>query len=133
MYLLDTNICIYLLNSRSEALRRKINAADSLAISSVTYAELCYGIENGSPDRAPECWSQLGLFTRLLTISPLGAEVGQHYGRIRAYLKRRGRLIGPNDLFIAAHALSLGATLVSNNLREFERVPGLVVENWVGG
>ena len=131
MYLLDTNICIYLLNSRSASLQDKVMAAGELAISSVTYAELCYGIENGSKKRAAECWSQLRLFKRLVQVLPIGEEVAVRYGKVRAELKRRGELIGANDLFIAAHALSLGVVLVSNNEREFRRVRGLEVENWV--
>ncbi len=131
MHLLDTNICIYLLNSRSAPLHDKVMAAGELAISSVTYAELCFGIENGSKKRAAECWSQLGLFKRLVQVLPFGEEVAVHYGKVRADLKRRGQLIGANDLLIAAHALSLGAVLVTNNEREFRRVPGLELENWV--
>jgi tRNA(fMet)-specific endonuclease VapC len=100
-------------------------------MSAVTYAELCYGIENGTPERAEECWDQLALFTRLVEILPLRDAAGKYYGRIRTLLKSEGRIIGGNDLLIAAHALSEGAVLVSNNQREFQRVPGLEVENWV--
>jgi tRNA(fMet)-specific endonuclease VapC len=131
MYLLDTDICIYLLNSRSASLLAKVKTKTNLCMSAVTYAELCHGIENGGPERAKECWAQLALFTRLVEILPFRDAAGKHYGRIRAHLKSEGRMIGGNDLLIVAHALSEGAVLVSNNLREFQRVLGLKVENWV--
>lgn len=131
MYFLDTNICIYLLNSRSGQLSARVRTESDLFISAVTYAELCYGIENGSPERAPECWSQLDMFTRLVETLPLTEGAGRLYGQVRAFLRKQGRLIGGNDLLIAAHAMSEDAVLVSNNLREFERVPNLKLENWV--
>ncbi len=131
MYMLDTNICIYVLQNRSKRLRQKFKVEKDLCISSVSYAELCFGIENGVAELRTERWEQLGLFTRLLHVEPLGWDVGCYYGRLRAWLKKQGKPIGNNDLFIASHALSLGATLVTNNKREFERVPDLVVENWV--
>jgi len=74
---------------------------------------------------------QLDAFARLLLIEALGQDVGWYYGRIRSKLKRQGKRIGNNGLFIAAHALSLGAVLVTNNVREFNQVPDLTVENWV--
>lgn len=131
MYMLDTNICIYLLNSRSMALLARVKAESDLGISVITYAELCYGIENGAPGRAKECWSQLELFARLVEVLPLGGAAGKFYGQVRAFLKSKGKMIGNNDLLIAAHALSVDAVLVSNNVGEFSRVPGLKLENWV--
>jgi tRNA(fMet)-specific endonuclease VapC len=131
MYMLDTNICIYVLNNRTDKLRHKFNATPDLCISVITYSELHFGIENGSASLRKRRREQLALFSRRLQVLPLGAAVGPVYGSIRANLKSRGEIIGGNDLFIAAHALSEGAILVSNNVREFERVPGLVVENWV--
>ena len=131
MYMLDTNICIYVLNQRSDSLRHKFKAVKELCISAVTYAELCFGVENGNPSLRRQRKEQLGVFSRLLIIEALDQNVGWHYARIRAELKRQGRPIGNNDLLIASHALSLGAVLVTNNVREFSRVPDLTVENWV--
>ena len=131
MYMLDTNTCIYVLNKRSAELKHKFKVSKDLCISMVTYAELCFGIENGDASLRGRRWAQIDLFTRLLLTLPLDEAAGKHYGRIRAHLKRAGTPIGNNDLFIAAHALSTGAILVSNNEREFKRVPGLVVENWL--
>jgi len=131
MYMLDTNICIYVLGNRSDRLRHRFKVTKNLCISVITYAELCFGIENGKPGLKKQMWEQLDLFTRLLLVLPLEENSGRHYGSIRSALKEMGRPIGNNDLFIAAHALSENAILVSNNEREFKRVPGLVVENWL--
>ena len=133
MYMLDTNICIYVLNRHSDRLKHRFKVTKDLCISAVSYAELCFGIENGNPSLKAERWEQLHLFTRLLLVLPLEQEAGQVYGRVRVSLKKQGKLIGNNDLLIAAHALSVGAILVSNNIREFKRVPGLIVENWARG
>lgn len=129
--MLDTNICIYVLRKHSDKLRHRFKAEKYLCISSVTYAELCYGIENSARSRRRARWEQLELFTRLLRIEALDELAGRAYGRLRALLKKEGTPIGNNDLFIAAHAQSLGAVLVTNNLREFGRIPDLAVENWV--
>ncbi len=131
MYMLDTNICIYVLKSHSEKLRKKFKAVKSVCISSITYAELCYGIENGERSLQEARWKQLNQFAQRLYIAAWEEAAAREYGSIRAHLKRQGSLIGNNDLLIVAHARSLGATLVTNNVREFNRVPGLAVENWV--
>jgi tRNA(fMet)-specific endonuclease VapC len=131
MHMLDTNICIYVLKHHSDRLRHRFKVTPDLAMSAITYAELCFGIENGDPSARRERWRQLELFTRRLLVLPVAQSVGPIYGRIRAELRRRGRMIGNNDLFIAAHALTEDAVLVSNNQKEFQRVPGLRVENWV--
>ena len=131
MYMLDTNICIYALKNRSRRLRHRIKVSKGLCISSVTYAELCFGIENGAASRREARWEQFDHFTRLLHVEPLGRDTGRHYGRLRTWLRKQGEMIGNNDLFIASHALSLGAVLVTNKEREFMRVPDLLVENWV--
>ena len=131
MYMLDTNICIYVLQNRSKRLRHKFKVEKDLCISSVTYAELCFGIENSDPSLRSKRWEQLDLFTRLLHIEALDWKVGRHYGQLRAWLKEQGKPIGNNDLFIASHAQSMGAVLVTNNVREFARVPDLKVENWI--
>ena len=76
-------------------------------------------------------WKQLDIFTLRLLIEPWGEDAAKHYGSIRALLKKQGNPIGNNDLLIAAHARSLKAVMVTNNVQEFNRVPGLSVENWV--
>jgi len=131
MYMLDTSTCIYVLKERSQRLRHRFKATPALCISAVTYAELCFGIENSAASLRDARWGQLAAFTRLLLIEPLEEEAARHYGRLRARLRRQGLPIGNNDLFIAAHALSLGAVLVTNNEREFRRIPDLTVENWL--
>ncbi len=131
MYMLDTNICIYVLKNHSDKLRQKFKAIKDICISSITYGELCFGIENGDSHLKKERWEQLQMFTQRLLIDSWDAEAGKHYGVIRAQLKKEGTLIGNNDLFIAAHARSIDVVLVTNNIREFNRVPDLTVENWV--
>ena len=131
MYMLDTNICIYVLKNHSDKLRHKFKAIKNICISSVTYGELCFGIENGDNNLKEERWRQLEVFTQRLLIDSLDENAGKHYGSIRAQLKKDGTPIGNNDLLIAAHARSINAVLVTNNIREFNRVPNLVVENWI--
>ena len=129
-YLLDTNICIYVIKRRPESLLDRFNEnASHLAISAITLAELLHGAEKSSqPQRT---LSGVEDFCSRLDVLDYGAKAAQHYGQIRSALERRGTPIGVNDLHIAAHARSEGLTLVSNNLREFERVEGLLYENWV--
>ncbi len=129
-YLLDTNICIYVIKRRPVlALDRFNENAAHLAISSITLAELLHGAEKSSqPQRTLVVVED---FCSRLDVLDYGAKAAQHYGQIRASLEQRGTPIGVNDLHIAAHARSEGLTLVSNNLREFERVDGLLYENWL--
>ena len=131
MYMLDTNICIYVLQNHYDKLRFKFKAIKNICISSVTYAELCYGIENGENSKKEARWKELDNFTQHLLIDPLDEDAAKHYGFIRAWLKKRGTPIGNNDLLIASHARSLNAVLVTNNVKEFSRVPDLTIENWV--
>ena len=130
MFMLDTDMCIYLINSRDETLRDAFekNAA-SICISSISYAELCFGAAHS--ERVARNSRELEAFCLDLEILPFGPAAGTHYGAIRHSLTRRGRLIGANDLLIAAHARSAEATLVTNNEAEFRRVPALKVENWL--
>jgi len=130
MYMLDTNICIYVLKNRSDALRHKFKTIKNICISSVTYGELCYGIENGDAAMREARREQLDVFTQRLLIDPWDEEAAKHYGAIRACLKKQGTLSN-NDLLIAAHARSMDVVLVTNNVREFNRVPGLLVKNWL--
>lgn len=129
--MLDTNICIYIRQKRpQEVLRRfeRMTVGDA-AISVVTYGELRYGAEKSGAPAAS--FRRLQDLVGLIPVLPLSATAGEHYGEIRAALEQGGQMIGNNDLWIAAHAKDAGLTLVSNNEREFRRVPGLKVENWV--
>lgn len=132
-YLLDTNICIYVVNNRPEAVRRRFASAavGDVGISVVTYGELLWGAETSSKVR--ENLQRLRAFARMVTPLELPLEAAEHYGEIRAALQKKGAMIGPNDLWIAAHARAAGLVLVSNNEREFGRVPRLKVENWARG
>ena len=131
MHMLDTNICIYVLKHRDQKLKRKFIAIRNLCISSITYGELCYGIENGAVTLKQERYNQLDLFLQRLSIEPWDEEAARHYGSIRAALKQSGNIIGGNDIQIASHARSLDAILVTNNTREFARVADLTIENWI--
>ena len=132
-YLLDTNICIYIRRERPIAVleRFKTLTPGVTAISVVTYGELIYGVQRSSnPDRAMMVLEEL---TALIPVLPMAVDVAKAYGVIRSDLAVRGELIGNNDLWIAAHARSLGLTLITNNEREFQRVADLNVENWANG
>lgn len=129
-YLLDTNIVIYVIKQRPVAALQTFNEqAGHMAISTITLAELLHGAEKSNqPARSLTAVED---FCSRLEILPYGLKAAQHYGSIRAALERRGQTIGVNDLHIAAHARSEGLTLVSNNMREFERVEALQLANWV--
>ncbi|MDG2175810.1 MAG: PIN domain-containing protein [Gammaproteobacteria bacterium] len=131
MYMLDTNTCIYVLKNHSLHLQRKFKSIKDLCISSITFGELCYGIENGAAELREGRYQQLKLFVRNLLVDPWDEKSAYHYGSIRADLKRQGNIIGNNDLLIAAHARSLNAVLVTNNEHEFRRVAELKIENWL--
>jgi tRNA(fMet)-specific endonuclease VapC len=132
MVMLDTNICIYILKNSLPGVKARLKAESHLSISAVVYAELCVGIEQSEAPLQAKRKEQLGQFVSLLEVAPWDEEAASHYGNIRAALQRQGLLIGNNmDMLIAAHARSLNETLVSNNVREFERVAGLRLENWV--
>ncbi|MEY8689586.1 MAG: type II toxin-antitoxin system VapC family toxin [Leptothrix sp. (in: b-proteobacteria)] len=130
-YLLDTNICIYIAKHQPPEVRERFarHGAHELAMSVITYGELRFGAEK-SQARERALASLDGL-TRLIHVVPLPAAAAEHYGQIRAELQRAGQTIGNNDLWIAAHARAEGWVLVTNNEREFVRVGGLAVENWV--
>ena len=130
-YLLDTNICIYIAKYHPPAVRARFEqlSADALAMSVITLGELQHGAEKSqSRDKALAALQQL---QSAIQVMPLTTAVGQHYGHIRSTLERAGQTIGNNDLWIAAHARAEGWVLVTNNEREFRRVEGLLVENWV--
>lgn len=130
-YLLDTNICIYIAKRRPiQVLTRleKMRPGD-LGMSVVTYLELAYG--TWKSDRRQENLSRIERLRQLIPVAPLEAGAALEYGRVRTELERRGTPIGAYDLLIASQALSLGLVLVTNNVREFERIPSLKIENWV--
>jgi tRNA(fMet)-specific endonuclease VapC len=128
-YLLDTNICIYVINRKPVEVFRHFEglSAGEIAVSSITGAELAYGVAKSGSTRNRQA---LEKFLIPLDILPFDAVAMHQYGQLRAQLEKQGTPIGPLDMLIAAHALTLGCTLVTNNLREFERVPGITLENW---
>ena len=130
-YMLDTNICIYLIKRKPLSVLNKLRsiAISDVAISSITLAELEYGVAKSS--RQTQNNDALQEFVAPLEIMYFDDGSACRYGEIRAYLEREGKVIGGMDMLIAGHASSLKYTLVSNNLREFERVPGLLLENWL--
>ncbi len=133
-YLLDTNIVSYFLREASPALNQRIldSSADALGISIISAGELRFGLSKLPPSkRATELAHHLNALLTAIAVLPLPANAAQHYGSTRAQLEAAGMPIGGNDLWIAAHALAQNMTLVTNNTREFERVPGLRVENWI--
>ncbi|MEN9374184.1 MAG: putative nucleic acid-binding proteincontains domain [Pseudomonadota bacterium] len=129
-YLLDTNIVIYVIKNKPLSVLETFNQnAGHMAISSITLAELLHGAEkSNAPARSLAAVED---FCSRLEVLPYGAKAAQHYGNIRSTLEKCGKTIGINDLHIAAHARSEGLILVTNNLREFERVEALRVANWV--
>jgi tRNA(fMet)-specific endonuclease VapC len=129
--MLDTNMCIYVLKQRSLSLMQKFQQVQVLHISTVVYAELCYGIELSPKHLQYQRWKQLDMFLQPIVIHEWDKQAAEHYAKLRAYLKQRGTPIGNMDMLIAAHALRFDAILVSNNVREFERVPNLQLENWI--
>jgi tRNA(fMet)-specific endonuclease VapC len=129
--MLDTNICIYLIKRKPMHVVDKLRTFDpgKVAVSSITVAELHYGVaKSNQPDRNREALAE---FLLPLEVLPFDENASYHYGDIRNTLEKMGNVIGSMDLLIAAHARSLSLTLITNNLREFERVPGLRADNWV--
>jgi len=129
-YLLDTNICIYVINARPAAVLARFveHEVDGLGISAITASELYWGVcKSGSVRNR----TTLEKFLSPLAVLDYDLGAARKYGELRAYLEQQGTPIGPLDQQIAAHALALDVTLVTNNVREFERVPGLRLENWI--
>ncbi len=133
-HLLDTNICIFLLNQR-EGFRRIVHCMDGLergqvGISAVTVAELEFGA--AASRRQGDNFARLERFLLDFDVLPFNRRAARRYGPLRAHLQANGIPIGPLDCLIAAHALATDTTLVTNNTREFARVPGLAVVDWSG-
>ncbi len=128
--MLDTNICIYAIRHKPEKVFQKLQEVDpeDVCVSSVTYAELVHGVEKSAAVEK----NRLALTMLLANIEILdfGVDAADCYGKIRAGLEKKGTPIGPLDMMIAGHAMSMGYTVVTNNEKEFSRVPDLKTENW---
>ncbi|MGO9123735.1 MAG: type II toxin-antitoxin system tRNA(fMet)-specific endonuclease VapC [Terriglobales bacterium] len=130
-YMLDTDTCSYIMKRSNDAVLQRLQKVpvSDVCISVITKSELLFGVEVSPRRRQDE--SALDAFLRYVEVLDFPDIACVHYAKIRAGLKTRGTMIGANDLFIAAHARSLGLTLVTNNTREFARVPKLAIENWM--
>ncbi len=129
-YLLDTNICIYIRQQRPDTVLRrfrKLRPGEAL-LSVITYGELLYGAAKST--QRVDALAKLRELIHLLPAAALPESAAEAYGSLRADLEAKGEMIGNNDLWIAAHALAAGLTLVTNNEKEFRRVRGLKVQNW---
>ena len=131
MYLLDTNVCIYFMKDQFPQLTNKVLSLDpsDLLISAITVFELEYGAEKSK--WGDQTRQKLAMFLAPFNILPFSTEDAVSAGRIRGYLEKRGMIIGPYDIQIAAQSLSRGLTLVTHNTREFSRVPNLRLEDWI--
>ncbi len=129
-YILDTNIVIYVIKRRPIKVLDVFNKhASRMAISSITLSELIYGAEKSQ--QVEKNLEAVEDFISHLEVLPYDSKASLHYGKIKFTLEKKGAIIGENDIHIAAHAISQGLTLVTNNLKEFKRVPNLALENWV--
>lgn len=130
-YMLDTNICIFVIKNKPESVLQKFmqHKPNDICISSITYAELLHGVEKSKAKEKNRI--ALTMFLSEIQIVSFDVLAAQSYGMIKADLQRKGLPIGPMDTLIAAHAQSLGLTLVTNNTREFSRVENLALEDWV--
>ena len=129
-YMLDTNICIYVIKHKPEMVFQELQKHDpsEVCISSVTYAELVHGVEKS--EAVEKNRLALSLLLANIEILDFDVEAANCYGKIRADLEKKGTPIGPLDMMIAGHAQSLGYTVVTNNMKEFSRVSNLKIDNW---
>ncbi|MDR1126981.1 MAG: type II toxin-antitoxin system VapC family toxin [Treponema sp.] len=129
--MLDTNICIYIIKKKTEHVLKELQNKrnDGLAISTITLAELEYGNENSQYKERNKI--ALMQFLAIIDVKPFDEKASQEFGKIKKDLKDRNCLTGPYDMLIGAHAKSLGLILVTNNVKEFERIADLRIENWV--
>jgi tRNA(fMet)-specific endonuclease VapC len=129
-YMLDTDTCSYIMKRSNDAVLKRLQKipVSDVCISVVTKSQLLFGVEVSPRRRQDE--SALNAFLQYVEVLDFPDAASPHYTKVRAHLKTVGTMIGANDLFIAAHARSLGVTLVTNNTREFGRVPKLNIENW---
>jgi len=130
-FLLDTNICIYIIKRKPSNVIERFRQAkiSQIGISSITLSELSYGVSKSSQPAQNQV--ALAQFAAPLEILPYEDEAAQYYGDLRAFLEKKGAPIGSLDMLIAAHALSIDCTLVTNNEKEFTRIPNLKIDNWV--
>jgi tRNA(fMet)-specific endonuclease VapC len=129
-YMLDTNICIYVMKRYPQELRDKFNAlAEQLCVSSITLGELHYGAEKSA--RRVENLTAVEYFVARLDVLPFAEKAAAHYGQVRAELERAGTPCRPHDMQIGGHARSEGLIVVTNNMLEFTRMPGVRAENWI--
>ena len=130
-YMLDTNICIYVIKHKPETVFQKLQNTnpEDVCISSVTYAELVHGVEKSAAVEKNRL--ALSMLLANMEILDFDVDAADCYGKIRAVLEKKGTPIGPLDMMIAAHAQSLGYTVVTNNVKEFSRVSALRIENWM--
>lgn len=130
-YMLDTNICIYVIKHKPETVFQKLQNTnpEDVCISSVTYAELVHGVEKSAAVEKNRL--ALSMLLANMEILDFDVDAADCYGKIRAVLEKKGTPIGPLDMMITAHAQSLGYTVVTNNVKEFSRVSDLRIENWV--
>jgi tRNA(fMet)-specific endonuclease VapC len=134
LYMLDTDTCIFLARRSSPDLEARIQSVplQQQAMSVITYAELLYGVQLSAARSRKQNLAAVEQLARHLAVLDWPSDAAQHYAQLRADLKKRGAMLGANDLLIAAHARALGATVVTNNVKDFGRVKGLLVENWMG-
>ena len=132
LYMLDTNTCAFVLRRSSQALLDRIQTVplERQVMSMVTLAELLYGVQISSQKKKNR--AAVDALIRHLSVIDWSRDAAEHYAEIRADLKKKGQSIGSNDLTIAAQARSLGAVVVTNNVKDFRRVKGLKYENWMG-
>jgi tRNA(fMet)-specific endonuclease VapC len=131
MYMLDTDICIYIIKRKPKSALKRLESLQpgQLAMSAITFAELMNGAKKSKQNEANV--SKLNELGELIQILPFDQKAAIFYGDVRSTLEKKGNIIGSNGLLIAAHALSLDCILVSNNEKEFKRVDGLRIENWI--
>jgi tRNA(fMet)-specific endonuclease VapC len=130
--MLDTNMCIYIIKKKPQQVLERLKGTriSEIGVSAITLSELAYGAEKSSrPDQNKIAMAEFLAPLEILSYDDMAA---QQYGKIRSYLEGHGTPIGPMDMLIAAHSLSLNCTLVTNNEREFRRIPWLKIENWAG-
>ena len=131
-FMLDTNICIYIIKRKPLNVidRFKQTKISQIGVSAITFSELSYGVSKSS--KPVQNQMALAQFIAPLEILPYGDDAAQYYGNLRTQLEKQGTTMGSLDMLIAAHALSTACTLVTNNTKEFSRIPNLKIENWVG-
>ena len=133
-YMLDTNACIHVITGRVPSVRARLQAIppEQIGLSAVVVAELQFGISLAAPTRRQTNQEALDRFLEMVAVEDWPAEAAALYGEQRAALRRLGQTIGANDLLIGCHAMHRQRALVTQNLREFERLQGLRVEDWTG-